>query len=118
MSTPRERKFARARLIAVLIKAGWSPPLPGDDGRYRAERALDDIREAEFPELPELPALSRRERDVLVGTIDGKTDVQMADELGLAVDTVRTYRRTMKAKLGATTVSQAVAVAFRRGLVS
>lgn len=97
----------------MLIKAGWSPPLPGDDGRFRAERVLDDIREAEFPVVH----LSGREQEVLTLTVDGLSVPEIADELDIAVETVKTYRRALLEKLEARNAPHLVAMAFRRGLV-
>ena len=49
---------------------------------------------------------------------DGDTDVQVADKLDLSPATVQTHVRNAKAKLGARTRAQAVALALRRGMIS
>jgi DNA-binding CsgD family transcriptional regulator len=48
----------------------------------------------------------------------GDTDVQIAAKLELSPATVQTHVRNAKAKLGARTRSQAVAMALRDGLIA
>jgi DNA-binding CsgD family transcriptional regulator len=67
------------------------------------------------PPVPRVP--SARERQVLELLAGGRTDGQIADLLGLSPATVQTHVRNAKAKLGARTRAQAVAIAMRRGLV-
>lgn len=52
--------------------------------------------------------LSHRELEVLAGVVAGQTDGEIADDLGIAVKTVRTHTATLRAKLG---------VRSRRGLI-
>ncbi len=47
-----------------------------------------------------LELLSRRERDVLIGVASGKTNKEIAADLGLGVRTVESYRETLVRKLG------------------
>ncbi len=63
------------------------------------------------------PHLSRRERDVIAGLANGLSYKQIAGELDIAVDTVRTYVRTLYRKLGVNCVQEAVATALRIGIV-
>jgi len=58
-----------------------------------------------------------RERQVLAMLAGGDTDVQIAAKLGLSPATVQTHVRNAKAKLGARTRSQAVAMALCGGLI-
>lgn len=67
------------------------------------------------PPAPRVP--TARERQVLELLAGGRTDGQIADLLGLSPATVQTHVRNAKAKLGARTRAQAVAIAMRRGLV-
>ena len=48
---------------------------------------------------------------------EGRTDSQIAELLELSPATVQTHVRNAKAKLGARTRAQAVAVSLRRGLI-
>ena len=58
-----------------------------------------------------------RERQILSMLASGDTDVQIAGKLGLSPATVQTHVRNAKAKLGARTRAQAVAMAIREDLI-
>jgi DNA-binding CsgD family transcriptional regulator len=60
---------------------------------------------------------SAREREVLALLAEGATDGQIAERLELSPATVQTHVRNAKAKLGARTRAQAVAMALQRGLI-
>jgi DNA-binding CsgD family transcriptional regulator len=59
-----------------------------------------------------------RELEVLELLAGGATDGQIAQRLTLSPATVQTHVRNAKAKLGARTRAQAVALALRRGMIS
>lgn len=59
-----------------------------------------------------------RERQILGMLAGGDTDTQVAGKLELSPATVQTHVRNAKAKLGARTRAQAVAMAMRRGLIA
>ncbi len=52
-----------------------------------------------------LEALTRRERDVLLGVTQGKTNKEVAASLGLSPRTVESYRESLMRKLGIYTVA-------------
>lgn len=58
-------------------------------------------------------ALTPREREVLALLADGLSGARIAERLVLSPETVRTHVRNAMAKLGASTRSQAVAIALR-----
>ena len=60
---------------------------------------------------------SYREREVLGHLAKGSTDAQIAELLGLSPATVQTHVRNAKAKLGARTRAQAVALGLVGGLI-
>lgn len=60
---------------------------------------------------------SKREREVLALLARGSTDVKIAETLGLSPATVQTHVRNAKAKLGARTRAQAVALALVANLI-
>jgi DNA-binding CsgD family transcriptional regulator len=64
------------------------------------------------------PDPTSRERQVLRLLASGATDVQIASWLSLSPATVQTHVRNAKAKLGARTRAQAVALALQRGMIS
>jgi PAS domain S-box-containing protein len=59
-----------------------------------------------------------REREVLALLAAGATDEQIAEMLELSPATVQTHVRNAKAKLGARTRAQAVAMALQHGMIS
>jgi PAS domain S-box-containing protein len=78
----------------------------------------DQIVSRRFAPPPEVPrAPTSRELEVLALLAGGRTDVQIAELLGLSPATVQTHVRNAKAKIGARTRAQAVAIALQRGLI-
>ena len=80
------------------------------------------IRTAAAPEAAPPPVRpsrgpTARERQILGMLAGGDTDVQIAGKLDLSPATVQTHVRNAKAKLGARTRAQAVAMALRDGLI-
>ena len=61
--------------------------------------------------------LSRRETQVLELVAAGTTTGQIAEEMRISVHTVRNHVRNLRRKLDARTKLEAVATAFRRGLL-
>ena len=84
---------------------------------------LSPSQGATEPEIPDSaePAPARvpttRERQILGMLASGDTDTQIAGKLQLSPATVQTHVRNAKAKLGARTRAQAVAMALRGGLI-
>ena len=87
-------------------------------------RVLDDSisrtrREIEFKPLPPQPLiepLSERERDVLHLICSGKSNQEIADELFIALDTVKRHANNLYGKLGVKRRAQAIIEARRLGL--
>ncbi len=88
-----------------------------------AAQAREDEQEPMAPTAnPARPADRRRgptsrEREVLRLLATGATDGQIASLLELSPATVQTHVRNAKAKLGARTRAQAVALALQRGMI-
>ena len=61
--------------------------------------------------------LSARERQVLVALVEGKSVIDIAATLGLAANTVSTYKARLMDKLGQASLSDLVRYALRNGLV-
>jgi DNA-binding CsgD family transcriptional regulator len=92
-----------------------SEPEPGGDGATRSRRFAPPPIDAVAVDAPRTP--TAREREVLGLLAGGRTDGQIADLLELSPATVQTHVRNAKAKLGARTRAQAVAIALQRGLI-
>jgi len=67
---------------------------------------------------PAQAQLTERELQVLRGMSQGKSNSAIGKELYLSEDTVKTHARRLFRKLGVNDRAQAVALGFRRGLVS
>ena len=63
-------------------------------------------------------ALTERELQVLRGMSQGRSNAAIGRELYLSEDTIKTHARRLFRKLGVNDRAQAVALGFRRGLVS
>lgn len=68
-------------------------------------------------ERPRLGTLTAREKEVLFLVASGLEGKEIARELVVAHDTVRTHVAHALAKLGARSRAQAVAIAVRQGLI-
>ncbi len=69
------------------------------------------------PPLDVQRAPTARELEVLALLAGGRTDGQIAELLRLSPATVQTHVRNAKAKIGARTRAQAVAIALQRGMI-
>jgi DNA-binding NarL/FixJ family response regulator len=69
------------------------------------------------PQRADTTGLSPREREILGLLADGRTQTQIATELVISSKTVATHIQHILSKLGVHTRAQAVAIAFKRGLV-
>ena len=67
---------------------------------------------------PPQAQLTERELQVLTGMSQGKSNSAIGRELYLSEDTIKTHARRLFRKLGVNDRAQAVALGFRRGLVS
>jgi two-component system, NarL family, response regulator len=63
-------------------------------------------------------ALSERELEVLHAAANGETMEETATRLWLSLETIKSHRRNVIAKLGARNLSHAIALAVRSGLMS
>lgn len=101
-----------AVLRAVVRGGSWFPPdLLGPV--LRELRA--DVQRAGERNGP-LDVLSDRERDVLLGMVAGKRGGQIAEDLAISTETVRTHVRSILAKLRVHSQLEAVSVACAAGM--
>jgi PAS domain S-box-containing protein len=106
---------ARVARVDISVTSGVLPGrhlllvLPASEqAAFRGgERAAESLRSP-----------TSRELEVLELLAGGATDGQIARRLTLSPATVQTHVRNAKAKLGARTRAQAVALALRRGMIS
>lgn len=96
----------------VCAGSSWYPPaILGEVLR----QLRDDIRKAAEVHNS-LDVLSPRERDVLASMVEGKHGQQIAKDLLISPDTVRTHTRSIFSKLDVHTRLQAVRIARAAGL--
>jgi DNA-binding CsgD family transcriptional regulator len=93
----------RARLIVALFSAVYQPDADRSGGGelYRFQ-----------------PALTAREREVLLWLWSGHQTARIADRMGIEPVTVTKHLAAIRRKLGARTREQALAIAILEGLIS
>lgn len=62
--------------------------------------------------------LTQPEEEILFAIADGLSTVEIADELGISPETVKTYVPRLIDKLGARNRCHAVALAYHRGILT
>lgn len=80
-------------------------------------RVVRQVREQERDAQAAFARITPRERDVLQALADGLTDKQIAQRLGISVETVRTHIVNLLAKLGVDSRLKALVFAARCGAV-
>jgi DNA-binding NarL/FixJ family response regulator len=74
-------------------------------------------REITGPPIPALAALTEREAEVLRLLAAGRTSKEIAATLNLAVETIRSYRKTLMKKLEVHNVAELFQFAASAGLI-
>lgn len=65
-----------------------------------------------------VPELTSREEEILFAVADGRSNNEIADELVVSVETVKSHVCSLYAKLGARNRAHAVALAYHRGILT
>jgi DNA-binding CsgD family transcriptional regulator len=104
------------RFDSISEVEGTAVQSPVDGLEPDAELPGEVDRETTEATAPRPP--TAREREVLALLAGGATDGQIATMLQLSPATVQTHVRNAKAKLGARTRAQAVALAIQRALIT
>jgi two-component system, NarL family, response regulator LiaR len=81
-----------------------------------APEAADALVHAISSPVEARAALTRRERDVLALMVDGLTNAEIAGQLVVSLSTVKTHVSSIIAKLGASSRTEAAAIAVREHL--
>ncbi len=92
--------------------------LTGDENDVRS--ALTRVANGESPGWPTVensPELTRRELYVLLGIAAGRSNREMAQELGLSIKTIDSHRAAVLRRIGARNNADATRFAIRSGLV-
>ncbi len=83
----------------------------------QGKRYISGEIEGLLSEDPPAPPLSPRQLDILRSIVRGLTDMDIARQLGLSLDTVKEYKRAVFQKIGAANRAEAVAIAMRKQLL-
>lgn len=97
-----------------VVAAGGSPM-----NDFVARKTLEEFRKMLGPKMvnPGLNALSDRELDVLNCMAEGSTYKEIAADLAIAVDTVRSHIRSIYEKLQVNSKTEAVLVAIEKKII-
>src|SRR5438552_304329 len=113
----------RAGAIGYLLKDIQAPELrraikaaAAGQVQLSSQASAYLMREVQTPEKTE--ALTEREREVLQLLVKGQSNKEIARDLQIAEDTVKTHVKHILARLGVQSRTQAVLCAMRLGLVS
>lgn len=108
----------RAVHEAPLPSARCAVPRAGEHAAGCAANAVErPLAQPSAPAAPR-PAVSARELTLLHEVAQGKTNAEIARDLGLSLGTVRNYISTAMVKLGADNRAQLVVLAIRQGILA
>ena len=110
---------------ALQVGAAGAVMKTADDGALvsairkvmRGERVISPEIKRMLNEDPPVPELSTRQREILAAITSGRSNKEIASDLGIRKDSVEDYLRTLFAKLGAANRTEAVAIALRKHLL-
>ncbi len=104
-------KSLPARRLLERLEAIRRASVPLDAPTARPARAgrAGVVREVRHPEPGRVPALTPREQDIVSRIARGLSNAEIAEQLYLSINSVKTYVRTAYRKMGVTTRPQAVA---------
>ena len=108
----RQGDVLRGQLSPPVFSRAWS------EGNSRSLTAAIEEAAAFLADMPPRIALSAREREVLRLLVEGASDSEIADRLFISRHTASKHVAAILDKLGAPNRTTAVAIAYRRGLVS
>ena len=83
----------------------------------RGERVISPEIRRMLNEDPPVPELSTRQREILAAITSGRSNKEIASDLGIRKDSVEDYLRTLFTKLGAANRTEAGAIARRKHLL-
>jgi DNA-binding NarL/FixJ family response regulator len=116
-----------SRMLAEALKAGVKGYVRKDSPPEDLIRAIQAASNGEFYVDPALSSsllleegertLTARQREILQMLADGMHTEEVARQLGLSTETVRTHTKRILSKLSAGTRTQAVAIGIRSGLI-
>jgi two-component system response regulator NreC len=82
-----------------------------------ATEVMEWVKSGKSELNPALESLTEREKQVLRLLASGKSSKEIATDLNLGVETIRTYRKTLMQKLSIHNVTELIKFAFSAGLI-
>jgi DNA-binding CsgD family transcriptional regulator len=117
LEAPRSVVEVEIAVTPAVLPGSHLLSLEAHRGKRRPEKAPGAHEQPVFRDPGHGRMPTSRERQVLALLASGSTDTEAAELLALSPATVQTHVRNAKAKLGARTRAQAVALALHRGLI-
>ena len=119
--------FGTSDGIAHALEAGASGAMmkTADDGKIvtairkiaSGDTCISPEVRKQLSENPPAPPLSPRQEEVLALIAGGKTNKEIASQIGIRLDSVEAIANALFAKLGAANRAEAVAIALRKHLL-
>lgn len=118
---PNAERHAASEAIDAGATAYVAKSSPADALNQAVDAALESETFVDPAARPggreRRPALTRRQRQILQAIADGRSTAQVAAQLDLSTETVRTHAKAILARLGARDRAHAVAIAMRGALI-
>jgi two-component system, NarL family, response regulator LiaR len=105
------KNVSSQELAAALRAAAKGQSTLSPEATQALVQATSDVRSMIEPLTP-------REQQVLTLLVEGRTNLQIGQELGITESTVKSHVSTIIAKMGVASRTEAVATALKHGLVS
>lgn len=120
--------FTHPQLLADAREAGAGACVSKKDAARELAAALAAVERGEFfvstammemlgeIEAGRVTGLTKREREIMTAVVEGRTNKEIANDLGIAVKTVDTHRERLMRKIGAHNGADIVRYAMRMGV--
>lgn len=107
-----------AGAAGILLKSTANSKLVAAIRKIAAGKTIiaDDVEQLISEEQP-IPELSPRQREILESITRGLSNAQIALQLGISAESVKTHMAKLFAKLGAASRAEAVAIALHKHLL-
>lgn len=109
--------FEAGALGAVMKNCEFSELVAAIQSVADGKRYISEEIAGIIADDPPAQPLSHRQLEILGSIVRGLTDMDIAKQLNLRLDTVKEYKRTVFQKLGAANRAEAVAIALRKHLL-
>jgi DNA-binding NarL/FixJ family response regulator len=123
--------FNQSSYVRKMIESGASGYLLKNAGRREIIEAIHEVKKgktyfsfdagqalkSDSEQQNSIPALTKREKEILVHIAEGLTNLQIAKKLFISVDTVETHRKNLHSKLNVKNSAMLVRFAVENNLL-